>query len=41
VRPASHDEKRTAPHPVEWLLIEWPKGEARTRIDYRQLQFAF
>jgi len=28
VRPASRDEKRTAPHPVEWLLIEWPKGEA-------------
>jgi SRSO17 transposase len=28
VRPASRDEKRTTPHPVEWLLIEWPKGEA-------------
>jgi SRSO17 transposase len=27
IRPASHDEKRTVPHPVEWLLIEWPKGE--------------
>ena len=20
--------KRTTPHPVEWLLVEWPKGEA-------------
>ena len=28
MRPASRDEKRTTPHPVEWLLIEWPKGEA-------------
>jgi SRSO17 transposase len=28
VRPASRDEKRTTPHPVEWLLVEWPKGEA-------------
>lgn len=28
VHPASRDEKRTTPHPVEWLLIEWPKGEA-------------
>jgi SRSO17 transposase len=27
VRPASRDEKRTTPHPVEWLLVEWPKGE--------------
>ena len=27
VRSASRDEKRTVPHPVEWLLIEWPKGE--------------
>ena len=22
------DYKRTTPHPVEWLLVEWPKGEA-------------
>jgi len=28
VRSAGRDEKRTAPHPVEWLLIEWPKGAA-------------
>jgi SRSO17 transposase len=28
VRPASHDWNRSAPHPVEWLLIEWPDGEA-------------
>src|SRR5207237_2251992 len=27
VRPAHRDEKLTAPHPAEWLLIEWPKGE--------------
>jgi SRSO17 transposase len=27
LRPASRDWKRTAPHPEEWLLIEWPKGE--------------
>jgi SRSO17 transposase len=25
VRPAHRDEKRTEPHPAEWLLIEWPK----------------
>jgi SRSO17 transposase len=25
VRPAHRDEKRTEPHPEEWLLIEWPK----------------
>ena len=24
----SLDYKRTTPHPVEWLLVEWPKGEA-------------
>jgi len=27
VRPASRDRKRSTPHPVEWLLIEWPEGE--------------
>ncbi len=25
MRPAHRDEKRTEPHPEEWLLIEWPK----------------
>lgn len=28
VRPSSHDWNRSTPHPVEWLLIEWPDGEA-------------
>jgi len=28
VRPAHRDYKRTEPHPVEWLLIEWPKSES-------------
>jgi len=28
VRPASRDHKLVAPHPVEWLVIEWPEGEA-------------
>ena len=28
VRPALRDEQRTEPRPEEWLLIEWPKGEA-------------
>jgi SRSO17 transposase len=27
-RPAHRDEKRTEPHPEEWLLIEWPKQES-------------
>ena len=27
VRPASRDWKRSTPHPLEWLLIEWPEGE--------------
>ena len=27
VRVAHRDYKRTEPHPEEWLLIEWPKGE--------------
>ena len=29
VRPAHRDEGRSAPRPQEWLLIEWPKGEAK------------
>ena len=28
VRAAHHDHKRHAPRAEEWLLIEWPKGEA-------------
>ena len=28
VRPASRDHKLVAPHPVEWLVAEWPEGEA-------------
>jgi SRSO17 transposase len=28
VRPAHRDERRSEPRPEEWLLIEWPKGEA-------------
>ena len=28
VRPAHRDTWRAEPHPEEWLLIEWPKGEA-------------
>jgi len=28
VRPAHRDEKRSQPYPEEWLLIEWPAGEA-------------
>jgi SRSO17 transposase len=28
VRPAHRDETRSEPWPGEWLLIEWPKGEA-------------
>jgi SRSO17 transposase len=27
VRPSHKDGKRGAPHPEEWLLIEWPAGE--------------
>ena len=26
-RPASGDQRRTTPHPPQWLLIEWPEGE--------------
>jgi SRSO17 transposase len=29
LRPASRDHQRAAPHPVEWLVIEWPEGEAQ------------
>ena len=29
VRPAHRDYWRAEPHPEEWLLIEWPKGEAQ------------
>ena len=28
IRPASRDHKLAAPHPVEWLVVEWPEGEA-------------
>jgi SRSO17 transposase len=28
IRPAHRDYKRTAPHPEEWLIIEWPKKES-------------
>ena len=28
LRPASRDHNLAAPHPVEWLVIEWPEGEA-------------
>lgn len=28
VRPAHRDEQRREPRPEEWLLIEWPRGEA-------------
>src|SRR5271165_4263037 len=27
IRPASRDRKVSTPHPLEWLLIEWPEGE--------------
>lgn len=27
LRPASNDNCMTEPHPLEWLLIEWPEGE--------------
>ncbi|MFX6006996.1 IS701 family transposase, partial [Acinetobacter baumannii] len=27
LRPASGDNRRSTPHPEEWLLIEWPSGE--------------
>ena len=28
VRPAHRDEQRATPRPDEWLLIEWPRGDA-------------
>ncbi len=28
VRPAHRDHRRTVPHPEEWLLVEWPEGDA-------------
>jgi SRSO17 transposase len=28
VRPAHRDETRAEPWPEEWLLVEWPRGEA-------------
>ena len=28
VRPAHRDFERSAPYPEQWLLIEWPRGEA-------------
>src|SRR5450755_4022749 len=28
LRPAARDHKLAAPHPVEWLTIEWPEGDA-------------
>ena len=27
IRSASHDVTRTDPHPIEWLIIEWPESE--------------
>jgi SRSO17 transposase len=31
IRAAHRDQKRTEPHPQEWLLIEWPRGETEPR----------
>jgi SRSO17 transposase len=28
IRPAHRDYWRSEPHPEEWLLVEWPRGEA-------------
>ena len=28
LRPASRDHNLAQPHPIEWLVVEWPKGEA-------------
>jgi SRSO17 transposase len=28
VRPAHRDESRSVPRAIEWLLIEWPRGES-------------
>lgn len=27
VRPAHRDHEQSAPHAIEWLLVEWPKGD--------------
>jgi SRSO17 transposase len=27
LRPAGHDFERSEPHPVEWLLVEWPEAD--------------
>ena len=27
IRPASRDRELAAPHPIEWLVVEWPEGE--------------
>ncbi len=27
VRPASRDDKRSTPHDIEWLVVEWPEDE--------------
>jgi SRSO17 transposase len=27
VRPAARDFERATPHPIEWLLVEWPENE--------------
>jgi SRSO17 transposase len=27
IRPASNDWRYAEPHPIEWLIIEWPEGE--------------
>ncbi len=28
IRPASRDRELAQPHPIEWLVAEWPEGEA-------------
>jgi len=28
VRPAHRDHEKAEPHPEQWLLVEWPRGEA-------------
>ena len=33
IRPASRDWKRSTPHPLEWLLIEWPEGDEILAFD--------
>jgi SRSO17 transposase len=50
IRPASRDWKVSTPHPLEWLLIEWPEEKEPTKywlsnlpdpslVVTRQLQF--